>query len=103
MPHMCFMTGKISKWIEIGAKLECHGYDGEVYLESSRGKVPTLAKCKESCEKAQGCQSISYFKSGWCSHWGTPCTKTRWNKKVVISLRLRSGSDVAGAIVPAGS
>merc|ERR1712048_846369 len=80
-------------WTEIGAKLECNGYDGEVYLQSSRGKVPTLAECKASCEKAQGCQSISYFKSGWCSHWGSPCKKTRYNKKVVISLRLTYVAD----------
>ena len=71
-----FITGK-PKWTEIGAKLECNGYDGEVYLESSRGKVPTLTECKESCESAQGCKSISYFKSGWCSHFSTPCTKVR--------------------------
>ena len=96
------MTGK-AKWIEIGAKLECDGYNGEVYLESSRGKVPTLAECKESCESADGCQSISYFKSGWCSHWSTPCTKTRWNKKVAMSLGLRSASDVTRATVPDGS
>ena len=85
-----FMTDETSKWIEIGTKLECNGYAGEVYLESSRGKVPSLTKCKESCEGAPGCKSISYFKSGWCTHWSTPCTKTRWNKKVVVSLRLNS-------------
>ena len=68
--------------------MECHGYDGEVYLESSRGKVPTLSECKQSCVSAQGCSSISYFKSGWCSHWSTPCKKTKWNKKVVASLQV---------------
>ena len=82
--------------------MECDGYDGEVYLESSPGKVPTLAKCKESCERTSKCQTISYFKSGWCSHWSTTCTKTRWNKKVAVSLRLSLSSDVPGAIVPVG-
>ena len=99
---MCYMlhatdkpsiTGKKLSWTEIGAKLECHGYDGEIYLESSRGKVPTLAECKDSCESAAKCQSISYFKSGWCSHWSTPCAKTKWNKKVSMSLRLSSRSN----------
>merc|ERR1719198_2763947 len=75
------------QWTEIGANLECDGYDGEVYLESSQGKVPTLAECKESCESAKECTSISYFKSGWCSHWSTPCKKTRFNKKVAVSLK----------------
>ena len=94
------MTGKApegkKKWTEIGANLECHGYDGEVYLESSRGKVPTLAECKESCESADGCQSISYFKSGWCSHWSTPCKKTKFNKKVVASLQVTFVRDKSG-------
>merc|ERR1712025_1100105 len=84
------------KWTEVGAKLECNGYDGEVYLESSRGKVPTLTECKESCESAQGCTSISYFKTGWCSHWSTPCKKTRWNKKAVASLQLAFVSEDDG-------
>merc|ERR1712199_88261 len=83
------------KWIEIGAQLECDGYNGgEVYLESSRGKVPTLAECKASCESAKGCKSISYFKSGWCSYWATPCKKSKWRKKVVISLQLTYVADV---------
>merc|ERR1712025_285872 len=84
------------KWTEIGARLECNGYAGEVYLESSRGKVPTLSECKESCESAQGCSSISYFKSGWCSHWSTPRKNTRWNKKVVVSLQVTFVSDDDG-------
>ena len=89
-----FITGK-PKWTGIGAKLECNGYNGEVYLESSRGKVPTLAECKKSCESAKGCSSISYFKSGWCSHWSTACKKTRFNKKVAVSLKFTVVPDTA--------
>ena len=89
-----FITGITPKWIEVGAKLECNGNADEVYLESSRGKVPTLSECKASCESAQGCKSISYFESGWCSHWGSPCKNTKDNKKVVISLQLTYVADV---------
>ena len=74
-------------WIEVGAKLECDGSAGEVYLESSRGKVPSLEECKQSCADAEECKSISYFTTGWCSHWSTLCTKTKRNKKVVMSLQ----------------
>ena len=91
------MTGKApagkKQSIEIGVNLECDGYDGEVYLESSRGKVPTLAECKASCENTEECSSISYFKSGWCSHWSTPCKKTKFNKKVAVSLMFTVVSD----------
>ena len=76
------------KWIEIGSQRECDGYAGEVYLDSSQGKVPTLDACKKLCEDQKSCKSISYFKTKWCSHWSTPCTKTRWNKKVAVSLTL---------------
>ena len=74
-----------SKWIEVGSKWEC--YTPEAYLDSSRGKVPTLDQCKQSCVESTGCKSITYFTSKWCSHYSGLCTKTTWNKKVAVSLR----------------
>jgi len=82
-------------WIEVGSKLVCDGSAGEVHLDSSRGKLRTLEACKQSCEDAKGCESISYFKSGWCSHWSTSCTKTKWKKKVVMSLRWSLDAEIA--------
>merc|ERR1711907_268255 len=90
------------QWVEVGVNLQCDGYDGEVYLKSSRGKVPTLAACKASCESAKGCESISYFKSGWCSHWASPCKKTKYSNKVVVSLRFTS-APVAVPPAPVGA
>ena len=75
-------------WTEIASKFECDGSDGEVFLSSSRGKMQTLKACQESCEESLGCKSISYYNTKWCSHFGTLCTKTKWNKKVVMSLRI---------------
>ena len=93
------MTGASNEqWVEVGANLECDGNSREVYLESSRGKVPTLAACKASCENAKGCESISYFKSGWCSHWDSPCKNTKYSKKVVVSLQFTSAPE---AVPPA--
>merc|ERR1712025_494864 len=74
-------------WTDIGAGVECDGSAGEVYMKSSRGKVATLEACKQSCADTAGCKSFSYFKSGWCSHWATFCSKTKWNKKVAMSAR----------------
>ena len=70
-------------WGHIHQTAECHVSGGEVYLENSPGKVASLDQCKKSCENAAGCQSITYFNSGWCSHFSTPCTKTKLNNKAV--------------------
>ena len=79
-----------SKWIEVGSKWEC--YTPEAYLDSSRGKVPTLEECKESCLASTGCKSITYLSSKWCSHYSALCSKTTWNKKVVGSYYLKPGA-----------
>ena len=65
-----------------------------MYLSSSSGKRSSLEVCKTSCEEVMGCQSITYFKSKWCSHFSTECTRTRWSFKAV-AIRLSSPSDDA--------
>merc|ERR1712187_554352 len=70
-------------WWEIGSSAACDTKAGEVYLKNSPGKVSSLDRCKRSCEDATACQSITYFKSGWCSHFSTPCTSTKRNNKAV--------------------
>ena len=77
-------------WAEVGSKVVCDGSAGEVHLDSSDGKVPTLEACKQSCKIAKGCKSISYFTTKWCSHWSTPCTKTKYDKRVAMSLRMQA-------------
>ena len=90
-PQNWFAKAKpLRNWVEVGPKLECDGSAGEVYLKSSRGKVLTVEACKESCKAAKGCESITYYKSKWCTHWRTPCTKTKWKKKVALSLRMKA-------------
>ena len=51
------------KWVEVGSQLECDNYAGDVYLESSRGKVATLGECKKLCEDAKSGKNVSYFKT----------------------------------------
>merc|ERR1712032_251736 len=82
-------------WREVGSKRVCDVSAGETYLSKSPGKVSNLEECKKTCEDASGCQSITYFKSGWCSHFGTACTKTKKNNKVVIALRLSTGASTS--------
>ena len=89
-------------WREVGSKQICDVNAGETYLSKSPGKVSNLEECKKSCEDASGCQSITYFKSGWCSHFGTACTKTKKNSKVVIALRLSTDTSTSKPKVTTG-
>ena len=74
-------------WVEVGGNAECDTRSGEVYLKQSPGKVSSLEACQKSCQNAAGCQSITYFRSGWCSHYSTACTKVK-RKPGAIAMRL---------------
>ena len=74
-------------WADVGSNTECDASAGEVYRSQSSSKVSDLAACKKSCEDDAGCQSITFFDSGWCSHFNTGCTKTKSTSKA-ISMRL---------------
>ena len=78
-------------WMDVGYDTTCDVNGGEMLLESSRGEVPSLEECKKSCEGVTGCQSITYFKSRWCSHFSTPCSNTKSHNKSE-SHRLGAGS-----------
>merc|ERR1711939_978230 len=54
----------------------------------SPGKGSNLEDCKTSCQNNADCKSITLFKSGWCSHYSTPCTNTKKKGKAVIAMRL---------------
>merc|ERR1711881_763231 len=81
-------------WVTLGAKIECNTRAGEVYMKQSPGKGSNLEDCKTSCQNNADCQSITLMKNGWCSHYSTPCTKSKKKRRAVISMRLvaESGS-----------
>merc|ERR1712032_959293 len=57
---------------------QCDFDEGEVFLPDSSRTVGSLAECLATCEATAGCRSVSYFyKSSYCSHVSTACTKTR--------------------------
>ena len=76
-----------SLWLEVSSNAECDAAAGEVYRSQSPGKVSDIAACQKSCENDAGCKSITFFNSGWCSHFSTECTKTKSTNKA-ISMRL---------------
>ena len=74
-------------WAEVGSNTQCDAGAGEAYQSQSSGKVADIAACKKSCENDAGCKSITFYNSGWCSHFSTGCTKTKSSSNA-ISMRL---------------
>ena len=96
-PVRIYIAPTVPVWLVVGSKTECDVNAGEVYLENSPGKLPSLEECRQSCEDATACQSITYFNSGWCSHFSTPCTNTKKNSKAVAFRFNRSSSTTSTA------
>ena len=72
--------------MQLESNVQCHGA-GEVYLKQSSAKVSDLAACQQSCEDDVECQSITYYKGGWCSHFSTDCTERRIGYNAIQSMR----------------
>merc|ERR1712032_916027 len=43
------------------------------YLNSESGSVADLAAFAQSCHKSAQCNSVTFYSSGWCSHFSTTC------------------------------
>ena len=89
------------KWVSNGPKTQCNTAAGEVFLASSPGKGTSLEQCKAKCKDTPKCASITFNKNGWCSHYSTPCSKTKFNGKTE-SYRLTfelTGLDLTGITV----
>merc|ERR1712032_394970 len=71
----------------IGTNAECDTKNGEVYLKDSPGRVQSIGVCQQACRGNKQCKSITFFKSGWCSLYSTPCTKIK-KKKGAIAMRV---------------
>ena len=74
-------------WVEVGSNAQCDAGAGEANQSQSSGKVADIAACKKSCEDDAGCKSITFFTSGWCSHFSTGCTNTKSSSNA-IAMRL---------------
>merc|ERR1712224_307526 len=70
------------QWIVVQNAM-CDTRAGEKYMGDSPGKLPTVRYCQRACEDNLKCQSITYFRTGWCSFYRTPCTATTWTAQAV--------------------
>ena len=78
-------------WVALSPNTECDAGGGEVYRSQSPGILSNIAACKKSCEDVAECKSITFFSSGWCSHFSTECTATKPTSKA-MSMRLERSS-----------
>ena len=54
---------------------QCDRTQGEIFMSSSKQTLD-LDACLDSCTSAPACRSVTYYPSGYCSHFITHCTKT---------------------------
>merc|ERR1719460_3204497 len=78
-------------WTSRGDNTMCDMGAGEKYLGQSSGQQSSLDRCKQSCQNEAACKSITYFPSGWCSHFSTDCSKTKTSSGAV-AMQKRSGT-----------
>merc|ERR1712032_1781973 len=82
-------------WELAGSNKKCDRDEGEVYLDSSPGKVSSIEACQKACASNPKCQSITFFHSGWCSHFSTACKEMEWSAKST-SMRINSAATTVG-------
>merc|ERR1719482_850054 len=54
---------------------ECDITNGEIFMPSSK-QASNIEQCLSSCETAPACRSVTYYASGYCSHFITRCENT---------------------------
>ena len=86
-------------WAGRSKNSACDAGSGEKYLSTSSKLVSDEEACKKSCEDAAACKSITFYSSGWCSHFSTECTKTKADGNA-ISIRLSRAATTTAS--PAG-
>ena len=99
---MNMLTGVQRKWQQLGSNSRCNTAAGEVYRGKQSRMVADIEACKKSCEGDAGCKSITFYSSGWCSHFSTECTKTTTDSNA-ISIRLSRAATTASPATTAGA
>ena len=64
-------------WQQVSDNGVCDTSAGEKYMRNSPGKLPTLKACQTACQDDVECQSITYYKSGWCSFFSSEWWRNR--------------------------
>ena len=87
-------------WKLVGSETACDTSAGEVYLEGSSKFLTALDQCKKLCTGTTHCQSITFFTSGWCALFSTPCIRTKPSVKAnafhLTSQLVKPGERSAG-------
>ena len=81
-------------WATRSTNTACDVRSGEKILFKSSKLVSDEKACKKSCEDAAACKSITFYSSGWCSHFSTDCKKTKADRNA-ISIQLSRAATTA--------
>ena len=73
-------------WKDVRPNSQCDKKAGELLIRGASKKVLSVEKCKESCTDETECRSITFFETGWCTLFSTPCTKVTENQKAVVAV-----------------
>ena len=89
-------------WKLVGSETACDTSAGEIYLERSSKFLTSIDDCKTLCTDTIGCQSVTFFISGWCGLFSTSCVRTRKSTKAAAyHLTSNSRKDVHPSAVGA--
>merc|ERR1712046_122223 len=75
-----------------GADTACDQGAGEEYYAQSSGVQASLDLCKKSCQDVAACKAITYYSSGWCSHYSTDCSNTKAEGGAVAMQKISGGA-----------
>ena len=84
---MTYPAGMRHIWVQLGSNTMCDAGAGEKYMPKTSQSASSIEACEKFCQDDSECRSITYFSSGWCSHFSTECTKTKYVWKAISKRR----------------
>ena len=82
------VTPTPSGFVLIGDGKHCK--DRSSILKQSSGKKGSLAACQQSCLDTSGCQGVTYYPRGFCSHFSSMCDNAITVSSGALSYKLHA-------------
>ena len=74
-------------WVQLGSNTMCDAGAGEKYMPKTSQSASSIEACEKFCQDDSECKSITFYNSGWCSHFSTECTNTKYSWKAISKRR----------------
>ena len=88
-------------WVDRFHNTECNTEEGEKYLGASSKRVSNIEACKQSCEDAAACRSITFLTDGRCSHFSTECKERKFTASAIAIQLKRNSTEDTNTMLPA--